>query len=65
MDFLTSNNRFRVYVELSRQGSNIEHHLMKDKLGEHKRVLQLVHADICGPMNMTSITGAKVFPSVC
>jgi transposase InsO family protein len=26
-----------------------------------QRVLQLVHADICGPMNMTSITGARYF----
>jgi hypothetical protein len=26
-----------------------------------QRVLQLVHADVCGPMNTTSITGVRYF----
>jgi hypothetical protein len=34
MDFQTFNRRFREFAELARQGSNIERHLMKNKLGE-------------------------------
>jgi hypothetical protein len=34
MDFQTFNKRFREFVELAKKGSNIECHLMKDKLGE-------------------------------
>jgi hypothetical protein len=35
MDFLIFNNRHRVFVEIARQGSNINHHLMKDNIGEN------------------------------
>lgn len=36
MDFRISNNKYRVFAELARQGSSTERHLMKDKLREHK-----------------------------
>jgi len=34
MDFQTFSRRFREFVELAKQESNIERHLMKDKIGE-------------------------------
>jgi len=36
MAFRTFNRRCRESAELVRQGSNIERHLMKDKLGERR-----------------------------
>lgn len=36
MAFPTFSRRFKEFVELARQGSNIERHLSKDKLGERR-----------------------------
>ena len=33
MDFLTSNNRYKLFAKITKQGSNTELHLMKGKLG--------------------------------
>jgi hypothetical protein len=37
MDFRTFSSKSMEFVELGRQGSNIERYLMKDKHGEHRK----------------------------
>jgi hypothetical protein len=60
MDFLIFNSKFRVCLDFH---AGKQHRVPFDEGQDWrvKRVLQLVHVDICGPMNMESLIGTKYF----